>query len=91
MDLLVCCAAQSSCALPLPRRFCIVGGLLSAGENSTPAVGRQHHPTAGMAEVMADFPWEKARRQGSTPVEVLPVLKALRQVGPLEREARIAA
>jgi len=78
-------------ALPRTGRFCIVGGLLSACENSTLTAGKQHLPTDGMAEVKAGSPWEKAMRQGSTPVEVLAVQKALRQVGPLESEARGAA
>jgi hypothetical protein len=79
------------CALPRTGRFCIVGDLLSACENSTPTAGKQHLPTAGMAEVKAGSPWETATRQGSTPVEVLAVQKALRQVGLLEPEARGAA
>jgi hypothetical protein len=41
-----------------------------------------------MAEVKAESPWETAMRQGSSRVVVLPVQKALRQVGPLELEAR---
>lgn len=61
-----------------------------AGENSTPAVGLKTRPQA-WHKVTTGSPWETATRQESTPVEVLPVLKALRQVGPFEHEARKAA
>jgi hypothetical protein len=71
----------------LGERFCIFGGLLSAGEKFH-ARGREATvPTVRMARVMAGSPSEKAMRQESTPVEVLPALKALRQVGPPESEA----
>jgi hypothetical protein len=84
---MICRNAAYGRALLLRERFCIFGGLLSAGEKSH-ARGREATvPTAGMARVMAGSPSETAMRQGSTPVEVLPVLKALRQVGPPESEA----
>ena len=82
---------RNTSRLPGEMFFGIVGGLLSACENSTPTAGKQHLPTAGMAEIKAGSPWETATRQGSTPVEVLAVQKALRQVGSLEPEARGAA
>jgi len=88
MDLAIWCAAAYGHALPCRERFCIFGGLLSAGENFHASGWEVTVPTAGMARVMAGCPSETAMRQGSTPVEVLPVLKALRQVGPPEPEAR---
>ena len=44
--------------------------------------------TAGMAKVTAGSRWETAKRQESTPVWVLPVPGAPRQVGPHEHQAQ---
>ena len=77
--------------LPQRSTFCIVGGLLSAGEKSHARGRGSQAPDRGHGSAKADSPQEKARRLGSTPVGALPVQMAPRQVGPLEFDARNAA
>ena len=86
--LCICCASQHK-TTPCPALTDSVSLVACCPPvKFPPAAGRQQRPTASMAEVMAGSPWETARRQGSIPVGAFPVQKALRQVGPLELDAR---
>ena len=75
-------------ALPETSGFCIVGGLLfrpvkfhAGGQTAT------SRRTAGKG-ARTDSPWETATRLGWQPVWASPVQEALRQVGPIELQAR---
>ena len=77
-------------ALPETGGFCIFGGLLFRPVKVPRRWSDGDEPPGRRQGATTDSPWETATRQGWQPVWAFPVQEALRQVGPIELQARCA-